>query len=171
MESTQDELDAAKHSSMKLMEEIIQLRKENENAFAEHEGKPVRNNLPVYGQAFGGQFSDIVLFNDAEAIDWVGMPYNLAGVAGAFAVMCSGNSMSPKYENGDILHIHPDKRIRRGHYIVVEWDEGDHRKATIGRYLNAVGNTVTVEKLNPATTVDFTFRRMFRIVGMTEAED
>ncbi len=171
MVSKQADLDEAKHSSMKLMEEIIQLRKENENAFAEHEGKPVRNNLPVYGRAFGGQFSDVVLFNDAEAIDWVGMPYNLAGVVGAFAVMCSGNSMSPKYENGDILHIHPDKRIRRGHYIVVEWDEGDHRKATIGRYLNAVGNKVTVEKLNPATTVDFTFRRMFRIVGMTEAED
>ena len=91
-------------------------------------------------------------------------------MANAFAVMCSGDSMSPKYENGDILHCHPHKRIGRGHYIVVEWDEGDECRATIGRYVTAAGSKVTVEKLNPPSSVIFDFRRIFRIIGMTEAE-
>ncbi|MFP6706434.1 MAG: S24 family peptidase [Alphaproteobacteria bacterium] len=164
-------LEAKAEDRERLMEENHRLRQQNEEAFAGHQGQPVRETLPVYGRARAGQFDDILLFNDGSPLDFVGLPYNLIGVEGAFAVMCSGDSMSPKYENGDVLHCHPQKRVRRGHYIVVEWQEDEERRATIGRYLTATGDKVTLEKLNPAQTVTLAYRNIFRIVGSTEAED
>jgi phage repressor protein C with HTH and peptisase S24 domain len=166
-----ESLEAKAEDRERLMEENHRLRQQNEEAFAGHEDKPVRETLPVYGRARAGQFDDVLLFNDGDAIDFVGMPFNLAGVEGAFAVMCSGDSMSPKFENGDVLHCHPQKRVRRGHYIVVEWQEDEERRATVGRYLTATGDKVTIEKLNPMLKVTLSYRNIFRIVGSTEAED
>jgi phage repressor protein C with HTH and peptisase S24 domain len=153
------------------MEENHKLRQQNETAFAGHEHMPVSNTLPIYGRARAGQFDDILLFNDGEVLDYAGMPFNLVGVEGAFAVQCSGDSMSPKYENGDILHCHPQKRVRRGSYVVVEWHEKDERRATIGRYVMVAGGKVTVEKLNPAQEVILTYNNIYRIVGSTELDD
>ncbi len=73
-------------------------------------------NLPVYASAEGGPTGLIVT---PEPIDWVKRPEPLLNVARGFAVYVIGDSMSPAYNHGDMILVHPSKPPQRGDDVLL----------------------------------------------------
>lgn len=54
-----------------------------------------------------------------DPIEWVTRPDNLAHVKNAFGVYVVGDSMEPRYEQGDLITVHPTKPPSNGADVLV----------------------------------------------------
>jgi phage repressor protein C with HTH and peptisase S24 domain len=75
-------------------------------------GDPLRGpvsdrTLPVFGQARGGLEGEFFMTVETPPIDWSYRPPQLAHVDNAYAVLMTGTSMEPRFQEGCILWIHP----------------------------------------------------------------
>lgn len=128
--------------------------------------------LPVLGMAEGGP-DGWNLWN-GEVIQYVPRPANLIGVPGAYAVYITGSSMSPRYEAGEIVHVHPAKPTQPGAYVLVQRkpaQDGDPPLAIIKRLVKRSGDKVTLEQFNPEkqfTIPANSIHTMHRVVGASE---
>ena len=124
---------------------------------------PARD-LPVLGAARGG--SAKMVFTLETPIDWVLRPPPLANVPDAFAVFMVGDSMSPAYEAGDILYIHPAMAIKPGRTILLEHHDGG---ALVTTLVKQTADCVRVAECNPEPRQFEIDRReiraMYRVTG------
>lgn len=107
-------------------------------------------DLPVLGTAMGGLNGYFEM--QGTIIEHVWRPPHLATVTNAFALYVSGFSMSPRYEEGELIYCRPGRHPRPGNYVVLEMhqeSDGAPIMATIGRYKRLAGNHYEIEKLNP----------------------
>lgn len=129
--------------------------------------------LGVYGMAEGGQ-DGWNLFN-GEIVQYIQRPENLRGAPAAYAVFIAGTSMIPRYEPGEIAHVHPGRPIMPGAYVLVQRrpvHDGDPPLAVVKRLVRRSGNKVTLAQLNPAKTFDVPVGdivSIHKIVGSSEA--
>lgn len=100
--------------------------------------------LPVRGRAEGGQDGNFVI--EEQPIDWTFRPADLQGVNDAFAVFVSGNSMVPKYKNGDLVYVHPTQNITKNRYALVETVE---HKGFIKQFISWREDALVVKQFNP----------------------
>lgn len=123
-------------------------------------------DLPVYGVAQGGAGA---LQIDASPIEYVKRPAPLMGVTGAFAVYVVGDSMSPAYEQGDLLLIHPGKPIERGlDALLTDAPEHGEWRAIVKRVDNWTEKVWRLTQFNPKKSYEVSkseFPKAFRIVG------
>ena len=89
-----------------------------------------RADLPVYASAEGGGGA-IIITN--EPIDYVRRPEPLLSVRDGYGCYVIGDSMSPAYEQGDLLLIHPGRPVRPGDDCVFVRDPGDGSPARPGQ--------------------------------------
>ena len=75
-------------------------------------------DLPVRGTAVGGddEFFD---FN-GQIVDYVRRPPGLATATDAFAIYVAGDSMSPRFNAGDLVFVHPGRPAQPGSDVLVE---------------------------------------------------
>lgn len=131
------------------------------------------NLLEVLGMAEGGP-DGWNLFN-GELVQYIQRPDNLKGVLGAYAVYITGSSMTPRYEQGEIAHIHPGRPTPAGCYVLVQRkprQEGEPPLAVLKRLVKRTGTKVTLEQYNPPKTFDVPLTdivSIHRIVGSSEA--
>lgn len=104
-----------------------------------------QGQVPLYGFAAGAPFGPIHLNHDA-AHEYVERHPRQGRAADAFAVRVWGESMSPRYEPGDIAYCVRQQFPRRMEDVVVEMKNGD---AWIKRYVGMSNGMVTLEQLNP----------------------
>lgn len=103
-----------------------------------------QKDLPVLGRAQGGDKGSMVV--EESPIDWTFRPADLQGVQSAFAVYVTGNSMLPKYKEGDLAYIHPSLSPRKGRYVLVETKE---HKGLIKQFIRWDNNALLVKQYNP----------------------
>lgn len=123
-------------------------------------------DLPVFGRARGGP--DGVILLDNTPIDWTYRPAELQGTRDAFAVFVDGDSMSPRYEPGDTLFVHPNLPVRRGCYVVVELT--DHQ-AYIKQLVRLAPDVVELRQFNPDKRFEIPrarVRAIYRVIGSME---
>ena len=123
-------------------------------------------DLPVYASAEGGPSGMIVT---DEPIDWVRRPEPLLSVRGAFAVYVIGDSMEPRYEQGDMILVHPSRPVQRDDdvLLVAEAEDGG-RAALIKRLLAWTGETWSVRQYNPPRDYDLprsAWQQIYVVVG------
>lgn len=112
---------------------------------------------------------------NGDIIDTINMPANLVGVPNAYGVYVVGDSMEPRYQEGEIVHVHPGKPVTVGAYVLVQKRPpapGEPPQAVVKRLLRRSGTKVTLEQLNPHKTIDLKpddIVSMHRIVGSSEA--
>ncbi|MGE0726021.1 MAG: XRE family transcriptional regulator [Alphaproteobacteria bacterium] len=99
--------------------------------------------LPVYGSAQAGPDGQTI---DFDPIEWIERPGELRDVAGAFAVYVVNDSMEPKYEQGDMLYIHPSRAPRRQSHVVIVKTDGT---ALVKRLVRMDVDEVVVRQYNP----------------------
>lgn len=109
-------------------------------------------DLPVYASAEGGQGAMVIT---QDPIDYVKRPSPLLRVTRAFACYVVNDSMSPAYEHGDLLLVHPalppkpmdDCLFTRPHL-----DGG--LDALVKRLLRAYSDRWKVKQYNPSREFD-----------------
>jgi len=129
----------------------------HEPANARLSGAMVTTNrrLPVYGQAVGGINGEFPM-NGTMLFD-VLCPPQLSEVSEAYAVIVSGDSMSPRYEDGEIAFIDPTRRVKRGDYVVAQimMDELSPPHAYVKKFIRHDAQELVLEQFNPAKELRF----------------
>lgn len=118
--------------------------------FADDRGQQV----PILGQAVGGDDGRMV-FN-GSVLGWVSRPHDLAGVPDAYAIYVAGESMEPRYRQGETVWVHPHKPPHVGSDVVVQLhgeDDGDAPSGFIKEYRGRSGDKVTLRQYNPARDI------------------
>lgn len=116
-------------------------------------------DLPVRGRAQGGPDGNLII--NEEPIDWTFRPPALSGVNDAFAVYVTGDSMTPKYDDGDMVYVHPNRPIKKGRYVVIETND-EH--GLIKQYKGWEGDTLVVTQYNPAKEIRLDKENVKRIM-------
>lgn len=127
--------------------------------------------LEVKGMAEGGP-DGWNLWN-GDVIQHIPRPANLIGVAGAYAVYILGTSMEPRYNQGEMAHIHPSKPVGPGAYVLVQRraKNGEPPTAVIKRLVRRSGSKIVLEQLSPAKTFEIKADEVLsihRVVGSSE---
>ncbi len=101
--------------------------------------------LPVYGSAQAGPDGQRIEF---DPIEWIDRPETLRDVPDAFAMYVMNDSMEPKYEQGDMLYVHPTRIPRRMSHVVIVKTDGT---ALVKRLVRADPDAYVVRQYNPAS--------------------
>jgi len=110
------------------------------------------DDLPVYAAAEGGGGA-LIITN--EPVDYVRRPEPLLSVRDSYGCYVIGESMSPAYEQGDLLLIHPNRPVRSGDDCVFVRDPGDgSQHALVKRLLRITPEKWRVRQFNPAKDFD-----------------
>ncbi|WP_179954069.1 XRE family transcriptional regulator [Denitrobaculum tricleocarpae] len=155
-----------------------------EAEFAPHSGEaaPASVSVPstasllrdveVRGVAVGGNESCFE-FN-GEVVDRVRRPPGIAGASNVFAIYVVGQSMSPRFEEGEIVFVHPGRPATSGCDVIVELHghNGDPGQCYIKRLVKKTPTRTVLQQFNPARD-DISFdndniRAMYRILTASE---
>lgn len=114
-------------------------------------------DLPVMGTAVGGNDGDFSL--NGDTVDYVRRPPGLAAARNAFAVYVIGQSMVPRFDEGDLVFVHPGRPPVVGSDVLVELQgpDGSHGPCFIKRLVKRTGSSIVLEQFNPPRR-DITFR-------------
>lgn len=102
-----------------------------------------QRRLPVYGSAQAGPDGQRI---DFDPIEWIDCPDGLRAVNGAFAMYVVNDSMEPKYEQGDMLYVHPTRPPRRLSHVVIVKTDGT---ALVKRLVRVDVDDYVVRQYNP----------------------
>ena len=128
--------------------------------------------VPVYGTGVGGSDGDF-RFN-GETIDYAPRPPGIEGKKDVFVVYVVGDSMAPRFEDGEPAYIDPHRHPRPRDYVVVELKpraEGEAGAAFVKRFVRRGGGKVVVEQHNPPKELVFdeaAVARVHRVIPWTE---
>ena len=115
-------------------------------------GGRIDGDLPIYASAEGGGG---VIIITSEPMDFIRRPEPLLSVRDGYACYVIGDSMSPAYEQGDLLLVHPGRPARPGDDCAFIRDQGDGtQQALIKRLLRSTTEKWRVRQFNPAKDVD-----------------
>jgi len=111
---------------------------------------------------------------NGETIDLVERPASLRDVPNAYAVYVVGTSMVPRYNPGEVVHVHPGKPVTLGAYVLLQrrGKRGEPPVAVIKRLAKRTGAKVVLEQYNPPDLIEITnsdIVSMHRVVGSGES--
>ncbi|MDA4844102.1 LexA family transcriptional regulator [Hoeflea poritis] len=111
--------------------------------------------IPVFGQAVGGVDGEFVM--NGNRLDDVFSPPSLSSVAGAYAVYVAGESMEPRYFDGEIVFVNPSKRARRGDFVVAQIQAEEHGPALayVKRFVRWNAEELVLAQYNPEKELHF----------------
>jgi phage repressor protein C with HTH and peptisase S24 domain len=126
-----------------------------------------RNDLiPVRSAGRGGNGQ--TMFLSDGPIDYARRPMALQTARDAYAVYMVGDSMSPRYEPGWLLYVHPFKPPTRGRAVVVTLRNDI---VLVKEWVSQDATTLTLRQLKPAEELRFPLaevRDIHLVVGSTE---
>ncbi len=100
------------------MDAISQNSLEPENAIIGDKLLERGTYIPLYGQAVAGRDGEFVL--NGNELDRILAPPSLTPIRGAYAVTVSGDSMEPRYFDGETVFVDPERRVKRGDFVVAQ---------------------------------------------------
>jgi phage repressor protein C with HTH and peptisase S24 domain len=118
----------------------------------------MKRDVPVRGTAVGGDGGDFT-FN-GDVVDLVRRPPGLVGTANVFALYVHGDSMSPRFEAGDLIFVNPARPPTPGCDVVVEMAPKPGETTGpcyIKRLLRRTADKVVLRQFNPPPGVKQNF--------------
>ncbi|HZT90378.1 MAG TPA: LexA family transcriptional regulator [Stellaceae bacterium] len=110
--------------------------------------RPRDDTMPIRSAARGG--IDQEMFLEDGPIGYTPRPANLGEVRGAYAIYMVGDSMSPRYEPGWLLHVNPFKPPTRGRDVVIY---KKNKAVLIKQFVGWEGESLVLRQLNPPETL------------------
>jgi len=107
-------------------------------------------SIPLYGRAAAGDGAVII----TDPIDYVARPNSLQNVDDCYAVMVVGNSMEPRFFEGEIVTVHPYKPVRANDYCVIQYQNNGEQLAIVKRFVEKNGKTITLSQHNPNKQIE-----------------
>jgi len=129
------------------------------------EGWPPQPDVPLFAAVEGGP-GEIVMSN--EPISFISCPDPLIGVRDGYAVIITGESMTPEYRPADVALVHPWLPPTPDATFIFQNDNPADPRASIKHLVKFTMDTWTVEQWNPPKR--FTLKRSawptaHRVVG------
>ncbi|WP_243667659.1 LexA family transcriptional regulator [Sinorhizobium medicae] len=111
--------------------------------------------IPLYGAAVGGDYGEFEL--NGNRLDDIFAPPSLSGIPEAYGVQVVGESMWPRYEDGETVYVNPRRRPVKGDYVVAQIHREEHgpRLAFIKKLVRHTQNELILEQFNPAKQIRF----------------
>ena len=111
--------------------------------------------IPLYGSAVGGEDGEFIL--NGNHLDDVFAPPSLSGIGDAYAVQINGESMWPRYEDGETVFVNPRRRPVKNDYVIAEIhvDENSPPLAYVKRLVKRTDQELILEQFNPPKTLRF----------------
>ncbi|WP_376742483.1 helix-turn-helix domain-containing protein [Ensifer canadensis] len=111
--------------------------------------------IPVYGQAVGGLDGEFLM--NGTILYEVMAPPAISHIRDAYAVLVSGDSMAPRYEDGEVCFIDPMRRVKRGDYVIaqVAFDEHAPPLAYVKKFIRHNSAELVLEQFNPPKELRF----------------
>lgn len=129
---------------------------------------PPRVEMPqdveVLGAVEGGP--DGQFYFNGEVVDRVRRPPALANTRRAYAVYVSGHSMEPRFENGELVYVNPDRPPSIGDYVLIEMhpDNGEiHGAGYIKKLVRRTAEKIVCEQFNPKKSLVFPTKRVAKV--------
>lgn len=125
-------------------------------------------DLPLRGVA-AGSFSTGAFQISTGAEDYVRRPPGLAGRRNAYAIQVVGESMYPRFEQGELVYVDPGRvprpREKGGDDVVfvVQTDEHSDPEAYIKRLVRLDDQVMVVEQFNPPTRIEWERKHVVQI--------
>ncbi|MEM7173507.1 MAG: S24 family peptidase, partial [Pseudomonadota bacterium] len=115
----------------------------------------MERDLEVRGTAVGGE--DAAFEFNGETVEYVCRPPGLTGNRKAFALYVVGESMSPRFEEGELVFVHPGRPAKPGNDVVVELHgrDGEAGNCYIKRLVARTPSKLVLSQFNPAKNIDF----------------
>lgn len=115
----------------------------------------VGRKIPVYGQAVGGVDGEFLM--NGNILYEVMAPPVLSHISGAYAVSISGESMSPRYEDGEIAFVDPRRRVKKGDYVIAQIRVEEHGPphAYVKKFVRHNSIELVLEQFNPPKELRF----------------
>jgi len=129
-------------------------------------------DVPVYGTAVGGQDADFEM--NGEVIDRVRRPPGILNARNAFALYVVGSSMQPRYDEGDLIFVHPGKPPVPGCDVVVELnatDEFGRQKALLKTYRGKTPTKLVLSQLNPEAPVELPLDQVKQVLRVLRTNE
>ncbi len=124
-------------------------------------GSRLARDVPVLGVAVGGEDADFS-FN-GDTIDQVRRPPGIAGQKGVYALYVVGTSMSPKFEEGDLIYVSTTRPPSIGDCVVIElYPESDDKpgKGFVKRLKSRNSAKVICDQFKPPKEITFNRERV-----------
>jgi phage repressor protein C with HTH and peptisase S24 domain len=120
--------------------------------------------IPLYGQAVGGIDGEFLL-NEGNRLTDIVAPHALASVSGAYAVTVSGESMEPRYFDGEVVFVHPRRRPVRGDFVVAQIHNPNDGPplAFVKRLVRNSEAGLVLEQYNPPKELRFEHRSVVSV--------
>lgn len=125
-----------------------------------------QENLPVYGFVAGVGEDEVFFIDQGHEMTRTVRPDILRNVSDAYAVDVYGDSMSPRFEPGNRLWVHPRRAVKPGDDVVIQLDE---ERAIVKRLVRKTAKFIVVKQFNPAKEIQIPIKdihKMHLIVGM-----
>lgn len=128
-------------------------------------------DVEVRGVAVGGE--DACFSFNGEVVDYARRPPGLVGSKNAFALYVVGDSMSPRYDEGDMVFVHPGRPPRPGCDVIVELHghDGEPGSCYIKRLERRTPTRLVLTQFNPSREIVLPLQKVcnvFRILTTTE---
>jgi len=120
-------------------------------------------HLPVYGQAVGGIDGEFPI--NGSSLYSVLCPPQLSEISGAYAVSISGDSMYPRYEDGEIAFVDPTRRVKKGDYVIAQIAAGEEAipLAYVKKFIRHNAGGLVLEQFNPAKELHFPHEKVVSV--------
>jgi phage repressor protein C with HTH and peptisase S24 domain len=129
---------------------------EQANAYIDRDRLSSWRKIPVYGQAVAGVNGEFVM--NGNVLFDAFAPINITDVSNAYGVRVAGESMWPRYEDGEIVFVDTTKTPRKGDYVVVQVHTGQDDEAPwayVKRFLRHNSSELVLSQFNPEKELTF----------------
>lgn len=111
--------------------------------------------IKVYGRAVGGVDGEFEM--NGSVLYEIMAPPILSDVNGAYGVQVSGDSMSPRYEDGEVCFVDPDRRVKKGDYVIaqIRLDEHGPLLAYVKKFIRHNAEELVLSQFNPEKELRF----------------
>jgi phage repressor protein C with HTH and peptisase S24 domain len=119
-------------------------------------------DVPVYGTAQGGPVGAFQMENGV--IDYVRRPPGIADAKDVYALYIVGDSMEPRYQEGELVYVSSKRPVRPGDYVIVEFVNGDDEQVAYCKQLmRRSASTLQLAQTNPERILELEMDRVLRI--------
>lgn len=129
-------------------------------------------DVPVLGTARGGSRGAFEL-NHGDPIDFVRRPPGISGAKDVYCIYVEGNSMTPRFQEGELVYVHPGRKIKVGDFVIIEQkDSGDKpAKAFIKKLKRRTETKLVLQQFNPTAVIEMpmkTIKSLHLILTMND---
>lgn len=119
--------------------------------------------IPVYGQAVGGLDGEFLM--NGTILYEVMAPPVISHISDAYAVAVSGDSMYPRYEDGEVCFVDPRRRVKKGDYVIaqVRVEEDGALLAYVKKFVRHNAAELVLEQFNPPKELRFAAQTVFSV--------